>query len=103
MKKTIYTLLAFGTLAFIASVTLSSCTKENPDSPGFEYMPDMYRSPSIESNGANLWVKDSSHIGNMLPPVGTVAREFTPFPYPNTVFGDSLASLLWKSPLENSF
>ena len=31
MKKTIYTLLAFGTLAFIASVTLSSCTKENPE------------------------------------------------------------------------
>lgn len=102
MKKTIYTLLAFGTLAFIASVTFSSCTKGDPDSPGFEFMPDMYRSPSIESNGANLWVKDSSHIGNMLPPVGTIPLEFIPFPYPNTVLGDSLASLLWKSPLEIS-
>jgi len=28
--------------------TLVSCGKSDPNSPGFEYMPDMYRSPAIE-------------------------------------------------------
>jgi len=32
----------------ILGVTASSCTK-NSDSPGLEYMPDMYRSPAVEA------------------------------------------------------
>jgi cytochrome c len=110
MKKTTYTLLAFGAIAIAASALLGSCTKDNPDSPGFEYMPDMYRSPSIETNGIDYWTdsvlvngkwmaNDTVHMGNMLPPDGTVPRGYTPFPYPNTPQGDSLASLFWKSPL----
>lgn len=102
MKKTTYTLLALGAIAFAASAMLNSCAKENPDSPGIEYMPDMYRSPSVETNGVNTWMKDSIQMGNMLPPNGTIPRGFTPFPYPNTPIGDSLASLYWKSPMVHS-
>jgi len=102
MKKTIYTLLAFGTFAFTTASIFSSCTSGNPDSPGIEYMPDMYRSPSVETNGINTWVKDSFQMGNMLPPKGTIPRGFTPFPYANDTMGDSLASMFWKSPFQHS-
>jgi cytochrome c len=113
MKKTTYTLLAFGALAFTAASVFSSCAKGNPDSPGVEYMPDMYRSPSVETNGITYrtdsvfvngkWVaNDSVHMGNMLPPEGTIPRGFTPFPYANDTTGDKLASMFWKSPFASS-
>ena len=46
MKKkfNLYTGLSF--LMFLTLIT--SCTTD-PDSPGTEYMPDMYRSPAIET------------------------------------------------------
>jgi mono/diheme cytochrome c family protein len=44
MKKTAY---IFCTLLVIV-IGLNSCT-ENPNSPGLEYMPDMYRSPAVEA------------------------------------------------------
>lgn len=111
MKKTTYTLLAFGAVAFTAASLLSACMKENPDSPGYEYMPDMYRSPSAETNMANqydsilvngVWLHDTTLMYNMLPPDGTIPRGFTPFPYENTAQGDSLASKFWMNPLEHS-
>lgn len=99
MKKTKYTFLALGAFAFAFSALLNSCTKEDQNSPGIEYMPDMYRAPSIETNGINTWVKDSIQMGNMLPPAGTIPRGFIPFPYENSIAGDSLASAFWKNPL----
>lgn len=111
MKKTTYTLLSIGAVAFAAASLLSACVKENPDSPGFEYMPDMYRSPSAETNMANqydsilvngVWLHDTTLMYNMTPPDGTIPRGFTPFPYANTVQGDSLASKFWMNPLEHS-
>ncbi|CAN5395184.1 hypothetical protein BH09BAC5_BH09BAC5_14950 [soil metagenome] len=113
MKKTTYTLLAFGALAFAVSALFDSCTKDNPDSPGYEYMPDMYRNPSVETNGITYWSDsafvngqwvptDSVHMGNKMPPAGTIPRGFTPFPYENTASGDSLASMFWKNPLEHN-
>ena len=102
MKKITYTLFAFGAIAFAGSALLTSCAKENPDSPGIEYMPDMYRSPSVETNGINAWVNDSIQMGNMLPPDGAIPRGFIPFPYENTLEGDSLASLFWKNPLQHN-
>jgi mono/diheme cytochrome c family protein len=112
MKKTTYTLLAFGALAFTAASIFSSCATGNPDSPGVEYMPDMYRSPSVETNGIEYlpdsmflngkWVYDSVHMGNRLPPEGTIPRGFTPFPYANDTTGDKLASAFWKSPYATS-
>ena len=47
MKRTFLTVLGFSTLA-ISLLFTSSCTS-NPDSSGYEYMPDMYRSPAIEA------------------------------------------------------
>ena len=40
--------LKYITVILIGAITLSSCSK-HPDSPGYEYMPDMYRSQAIEA------------------------------------------------------
>ncbi len=109
MKKTTYTLLAFGTIAVAVSTLFGSCAKDSEDSPGYEYMPDMYRSPSVETNGISYWTdsvlvngkwvaNDSINMGNMLPPEGTIPVGFTPFPYPNDTTGDKMASLYWNNP-----
>jgi mono/diheme cytochrome c family protein len=40
--------LKYITVILIGAIALSSCSK-HPDSPGYEYMPDMYRSQAIEA------------------------------------------------------
>ena len=40
--------LKYIAVILIGAITLSSCSK-HPDSPGYEYMPDMYRSQAIEA------------------------------------------------------
>lgn len=47
MKKTIVSVLSISSLA-ITLLSMGSCTTD-PDSSGYEYMPDMYRSPAIEA------------------------------------------------------
>jgi hypothetical protein len=47
----------------------ASCTKD-PNSPGYEYMPDMYRSPSVE---AYVDYENPDMLSAMLPPAGTIA------------------------------
>ncbi len=47
MKKTINTAVNFSIIAF--SILLFGACTSDPDSSGYEYMPDMYRSPSIET------------------------------------------------------
>lgn len=47
MKKHLLSILGISSVALTALI-VSSC-KSNSDSSGFEYMPDMYRSPAIEA------------------------------------------------------
>jgi len=47
MKKTINTAVNLPIIAFVV-LLFGACTSD-PDSSGYEYMPDMYRSPSIET------------------------------------------------------
>jgi mono/diheme cytochrome c family protein len=112
MKKTTYTLLAFGSIAVAVSALFGSCTRE-ADSPGYEYMPDLYRSPSTETNGIKYWAdsilvngkwvaNDTVLMGNMLPPEGTIPVGFTPFPYANDTTGDKLAGMYWNNPFQHS-
>jgi mono/diheme cytochrome c family protein len=100
MKVTKYTLLALGTVAIASATFMSSCVKENPDSPGWEYMPDMYRSPAPEPNGIYISAATPDSLSNRMPAEGSIPRGWTPFPYENNAQGDSLASMFWKSPLE---
>lgn len=102
MKIQKYTLLALGTVAIASASLLSSCIKENADSPGWEYMPDMYRGVGPETNAIYVSAGTPDSMANRLPAPGSIPRGWTPFPYENTAQGDSLASMFWKSPLQPS-
>lgn len=89
------TLIALGIVAFAGMALLNSCVKDNPDSPGFEYFPDMYRSGAPETNVAYASSYAPDSMGNRLPANGSIPRGFVAFPYANTVQGDSLAARFW--------
>ena len=82
---------------------VSSCTQD-PLSPGVEYMPDMYRSPSFETY-VNYDNPDS--MISRLPVKGTIsfskdpskAYINMPYEYPNTTEGYEAASVNLKNPL----
>jgi mono/diheme cytochrome c family protein len=91
-------LVACGAFAAVLVAGFTSCGKKEVNSPGFEYMPDMYRSPSIEVYGTH--VIDGDTINNaMLPVKGTISRGYIPYAYPNTVDGYEQAGLNLKNPL----
>jgi mono/diheme cytochrome c family protein len=87
---------------------VASCTNDDPKKPGYEYMPDMYRSPSYETYSPNPNFKDSSTA--RLPVAGTVARgnavysdhDMLPYPYPNTPEGYEAAGAMLKNPFEKT-
>ena len=89
--------------AFIALVFvgLTSCGKRDENSPGVEYMPDMYRSPSLEYYQTHVLDGDTSDNA-MLPVKGTIARGYMPYAYPNTTEGYEAAGLNLKNPLCSS-
>ena len=93
-----YTLVALGSVALVTATVMSSCIKENPDSPGWEYMPDMYRSPAPETNGVYISAATPDSMANRLPAPGSIPRGWTPFPYENSPLGDTLASKFWFNP-----
>lgn len=98
MKKYI----SFGLFAAVALV-VASCSKD-PQSPGYEYMPDMYRSVGPESYQPNVNFKNGANA--QTPVEGTVAYQFDrskiynvlPYPYTNTPEGLASSASL-KNPI----
>lgn len=107
----------FGQLlpAFAVVALLASCGKD-PNSPGIEYMPDMYRSPAIEAYvdyGQDPWkVGDSLAVvqrntpSAMKPVAGTISQDRNgvsmnsmPYPFPNTTDGYEAAGVELSSPM----
>ena len=96
--------------AFVCMVVLMSSCKTDPNSPGVEYMPDMYRSPSYETYSPNPVFKDS--MTAQLPVAGTIGRgewpetgsliNALPYTYPNTLEGYEAAGAELKSPIAKS-
>lgn len=106
----------FPALLGLAMITTSSCTSD-PNSPGREYMPDMYRSPAIEAyvdyGQDPYYFKDSLVLAQRatqsarLPAEGSIAFAENeadasynfPYPYPNTPEGYEQAGLELHSPI----
>ncbi|MBP6389550.1 MAG: cytochrome c [Flavobacteriales bacterium] len=106
--------LSIGT-ALAAMALFTACGE--PNSPGIEYMPDMYRSPSMEAYldygqdpfifGDSLAEAQRDRQSARLPVVGTVPfsmdpgkKEFNfPYPYAATPEGYEQAGLALKSPI----
>lgn len=85
---------------FTGSAIVFSMMACNPESPGLEYMPDMYRSPAVEA------YVDNSEYGNTeiqsvrKPVVGTIPRGYKPYAYPNSLEGYEASGAEMINPLE---
>jgi mono/diheme cytochrome c family protein len=74
--------IPFKLIPVVLAVTfLASCGKD-PNKPGLEFMPDMYRSPSYETYQPNPMFGDS--LSARLPVAGTIPRGYHFFNYPGT-------------------
>ena len=85
-------------LAFISGVIfLSSCGGDS--SPGYEFMPNMYRSPSLETYGENA----ITGMNALMPVKGTVARgHLSTFNYDGTLESYLAAGNSAVNPVENN-
>jgi mono/diheme cytochrome c family protein len=95
MNKKITRIFALVTVVGCVTIGFTSCSKHDENSPGVEFMPDMYRSPSLETNLFTV-VKneDGSYdtvIANREPVKGTIPRGFMPYAYDNTPEGYAAA------------
>ena len=102
IAKYIYSALVLAGVAF----ALQSCRSDNPNDTGYEYMPDMYRSPSLETYSQTGLFADSMTARK--PVYGTIPRSFgygrdsmyyVPYPYPNTNEGYEAAGTELKNPM----
>lgn len=90
-KVVLYSCIAIG---------FTSCGKKDPNSPGVEFMPDMYRSPSLESNLTYTSFETGELIqANRLPVEGTIARGYLPYQYGNDTAGYANAGRHLRNPL----
>lgn len=94
----------------MALLFLSSCVREE-NSPGYEYMPDMYRSPAIEAYVDYGEVRDTLHqemqfqMSARKPPEGTVPitdNIIDDMPYTIPFEGYELAGEILKTPLKET-
>ena len=93
--KNIFSLVIAGS----AMVVIASCGKGDPDSPGVEFMPDMYRSPSLETNMMQHYNGDSMMV-NRKPAPHSVARGYMPDAYtPADTNGYEAAGQNLKNPI----
>jgi len=104
MKKTTKLVSLIAVLGVVATA-FTACESKDPNSPGVEFMPDMYRSPSLESNMAYVTIVDGKETGdtmqaNRLPVAGTIARGYIPYPYKLEEY--ELAGANLKNPFENN-
>lgn len=79
------------------STLLFAC---NPESPGVEYMPDMYRSPAVETYVDNNEYGNTEAKSAMEPVAGTIPRGYLPYAYANSLEGYELSGEQMINPLE---
>ncbi len=84
----------------MASIVFVACKSEN--SPGYEYMPGMYRSPSWETYGEEKGKEYGTEHGMtaLQPAENTIPQGYLPYAYPNTATGYKEAGENLKNPLE---
>lgn len=85
-----------GSVGILTALFFSACSSDE-NSPGFEYMPDMYRSPAIETY-VDYSFPDSSTARQA--PENSVAIGYKPYSYPNTNEGYELAGKDLRNPMK---
>jgi mono/diheme cytochrome c family protein len=85
------------------AIAFTSCDSKDPNSPGVEFMPDMYRSPSLETNMGYVDMNTNDTLeANRMPVAGTIARGYLPYAYPNNTEGYEAAGANLRNPLPNN-
>ncbi len=106
MNKKVTRIISLMAVFGCTAIAFTSCEKHDANSPGVEYMPDMYRSPSFETNLTTLVQKSDGTFDtvaeNRNPAPGTIARGFMPYPYANTPEGYELAKVNAHNPFERN-
>jgi len=74
----------------------------NDESPGLEFMPDMYRSPAIEAYVDNDEFGNTNVKSVREPVEGTIPMGFQPFGIPNTIEGYEAAGESLTNPFEET-
>ena len=107
MKRNKLNIITKITVAVVAVISITSCQEEGGLAP--EYMPDMYRSPSVEAYvdygelRGNMGDEKLINTSNARQPVaGTIARGYMPYAYGNTPEDYELAGLNVKNPIAYS-
>lgn len=101
-KKVIQIVSAMSLFSCIA-IGFTSCTKHDPNSPGVEFMPDMYRSPSLEGNMSYTSLTTGDTLqANRLPVKGTISRGYMPYIYGNDTAGYANAGRYLHNPLNRN-
>lgn len=105
MKNTYKKIAKSGLFLLGAAFIVSSCSKKNPQSPGFEFMPDMYRSVGYDTyqenpNFANGTTAQDP-VNGTVPYQSNPAKIYNvlPYNYPNTNEGYEAAGVSLKNPL----
>lgn len=82
-------------LFVVTLVVLQSCKDEL--SPGYEYMPDMYRSPAVETYSETELTETG--LSALQPADNSIPRGHEPYPYPNSNEGYEAAGQFLKNPV----
>ena len=115
MNDKITSIALYAASVVVVAVLLSSCA-EPYNSPGYEYMPDMYRSPAVEAYvdygmdpfhfGDSAAVVRRNTLSARLPVAGSIPFTNNPekamlnFPYPYALEDYELAGVQVKNPLK---
>ncbi|MDO9187629.1 MAG: cytochrome c [Bacteroidia bacterium] len=103
MNKKVTRIISLMTMFSCVTIGFTSCEKHDANSPGVEFMADMYRSPSLESNMSYTSLTDSTVMqANRLPVEGSIARGFMPYMYANDTAGYANAGRFLHNPLEKN-
>lgn len=81
----------------VVLISFASC--KNDLAPNYQFMPNMYVSPSYETYGEAAF---PNGVEAQLSPEGTIARGHSLFEYENTIEGFALAKETLKSPLDST-
>jgi mono/diheme cytochrome c family protein len=95
--KSIFTIS--GALVLMAGLLVTGCNSDKQKA-GYEYMPDMYRTPALEPYSGNSNYADSMEART--PAEGTIPRGYLPYGIPNSQEGYEMAGSLLKNPLANN-
>lgn len=104
MNKKVTKIISLMAVLSCVAISFPSCESKDPNSPGVEFMPDMYRSPSLETNMGYVRIKNGKLTldtlqANRMPVKGTIPRGFMPYPYANDTAGYSAAGKYLHNPL----